>query len=252
MEKFILATQKGLYITILYFLLTSFACSPAPSVTATSAPSATATLLPSHTDTPVPTLTVQPSATPIPSATPTPLIADLGQVIFSESFEDLDFPFNVYSPKRIESEILVLEQQGGIYGISAVPPGVTTIILLKTTGVSQFNIGYHTGEYGTESIRRFSFNAASGRWDLYDGNITPHVPAKFWNARQVRGDTWHYFLIKRSANGDMDAKIWERDKPETMFQFHGNLGPEWGTLELTFFVDFREGSFMLDEYQDLK
>jgi hypothetical protein len=87
-------------------------------------------------------------------------------------------------------------------------------------------------------------------WDLYEG--TSATPIKSWKARLPSFDTWNYFSITRSASGDIDARIWEQDKPETMFRFQGNLGAEWGKLPLTFVADFRWGSFMLDEYQDLK
>ena len=206
---------------------------------------------------------------PFPSATPTPLVADLGQVVFSENFDDQDFPFNVYGPYRIEnfsphqngSGILVLEREegyqpppdmwptDGLYETSSIALGVTSIILFKTAGNINFNIGYHTGVYGTDSLRRFNYNS-SGRWDLYEEKSATTI--KSWNARSTRTNVWYYFSITRSANGDMDAKLWEQGKPETMFKFHGNMGTEWGRLNLTFFVDFRWGSFMLDEYQELK
>lgn len=50
----------------------------------------------------------------------------------------------------------------------------------------------------------------------------------------------------------MGIKLWERDNAEGTIEYHGNLGSEWGALELTFVADFRYGSFMLDEYQDLQ
>jgi len=250
------------YLTIIYFLLFSFSCSSAPIIIATSTTNTTATSSPNSTDTPAPTPTRQPSATPIPSAIPTPLATGLGQVVFSESFDDLALPFNIYGPSRIEGGALVMEREegyqplpdmwptDGLYGIAPVAPGETTIILFKVTGDIDFNIGYHTGAYGTDTLRRFSFNSASGTWNLSEGKSA--TPIKSWKARQPRSNTWHYFSITRSANGDMDARLWESGRPETMFQFQGNLGPEWGTLPLTFVVDFRWGTFTLDEYQILK
>jgi len=271
MKTFILASHKGLYLTTLCFLLSAFACSPAPTVIATSAP-----MEPSLTAAPVPTATVQPSATaqpsatPISSITPTPLATGLGQVIFSENFDHTDFPFNIYGPYRIEGAdphqsglgVLVMEREegyqpppdmwptDGLYGRTPVAPGETTAILFKVTGAIDFNIGYDTGTYGTDTLRRFSFNSASGTWNLFEGQSP--FPIQTWNARKPRSNIWHYFSITRSANGDMDARLWEAGKPETLFQFQGNLGSEWGALPLRFLVDFRWGTFMLDEYQDLQ
>jgi hypothetical protein len=259
MKTLIHTKHKTLYITILCFLSFPFACTSAPNTITPSIIPPGVAITP--TGTLIPTAILSPSSTPFPTVTPTPLVADLGQVIFSESFDDPDFPFNVYGPKRIEAGILVLDetaadqQANGIYAPFSVPAGATTIVLFKTTSGTTYNIGYHTGDYGTESLRRFSLNSSLGKWDLYEGNPDSNggnSPIKSWNASQLHSSTWNYLLLTRSANGDMDAKIWERDKPETLFRFHGNLGSEWGTLELTFFVDFRSGSFMLDEYQDLK
>jgi hypothetical protein len=255
--------QHRISLMVLIFFLQ--ACGTAtPTSTPVPLPTFTLTSRPTNTPTttPVSTATIQPSATPTPTATPTPLVANLGQVIFSENFDNLDFPFNVYGPAWIEGGVLVLEREkgyqpppnmwpfGGIYGTLPVQPGITTIVLFKTIRGTTFNIGYHTGVYGTESLRRFSFNSGleQSQWDLYKGKF----PIKSWSVRQSNFETWHYFSITRSTNGDIDAKIWERDKPKTMLKFHGNLGPEWGTLELTFFIDYHLGSFMLDEYQDLK
>jgi hypothetical protein len=187
-------------------------------------------------------------------------------VISSESFDDLVFAFDYWGPLRIESGVAVLEREegykspdglwpyGGIGTVEPIPPGATTVILFRATGNSQFNIGYHMGDYGTESLRRFSFNSGSGTWDLYEGNATTNgnYPVENWNAREANFERWHYMTITRSANGDMNVKLWERDNPKNMFRFQGNLGPEWGTLELTFFVDYHEGSFLLDEYQVLQ
>ena len=266
MEISIFAKRAILSTVILGGIFMVFACSPAPSVVTTLVPMDTATgtktLIPTETHIPSPTVTVQPSATPPPTATPTPLIADHGQVIFSENFDNLDFPFNVYGPKRIENGTLVLDetppdqQANVIYGTLSIPPDATTIVLFKTNGATTFNIGYHVGDYGTDSLRRFSFNSASGTWDKYVGNpdskSSGNYPVQDWNGRQIEFDRWCYFSLTRTADGSIDARIWERDKPETTFRFQGNLGSEWGSFEFTFFVDFRLGSFILDEYQELK
>jgi len=190
-----------------------------------------------------------------------PLVTGLGQVTFNEHFDDLVFPFNIYGPARIESGVLVLEREagyqsppdmwptGGIYGIAPITPDTTTVVLFKVNGSTGFNIGYHVGDYETESLRRFNFSS-SGSWNLYKGKSTS--PIKSWKSRQARANTWYFCSLRRSANGDMDIKLWQRDNPESIISFHGNLGPEWETLKLTFFADFRYGSFMLDEYQNLK
>ena len=249
-------------IATLMLLLFSFACSTVPAVTVTALPSVSVTNTPSPTPTRTPTATLQPSATPIPSATPTPLVTGLGQVIFSESFDDWTFPFNfnIYGPGEIEANALVMEREAGyqpppdmwptngLYGIDPIPPEVTTVILFKAKSGTLFNIGYHNDAYGTDELRRFSYNGGAGTWDLYFGKRG----IKHWNASQLRVDTWYYFSITRSLNGDITAKIWMRDPPKSQIEFHGNLGPEWSTLELTFVIDFRGGSFTLDEYQELR
>lgn len=270
MEIFMPAKHKTLCFITVYFLLFSFACSSSPkSITpSVSAPDIVVSDTPSPTSTLAPTATVQPSETPLPSATPASLAPDLGQVVFNESFDDLESAFNFWGPARIENGIVVLEREagykspeglwpfGGMNTKEPIPPDVTTIILFRAIGGATFNIGYHAGDYGTESLRRFSFNSGSGAWDLYKGNSNTtgnaNFPVESWNARQPDFNTWHYFAMRRSSNGDMDVKLWERDKPETMFTFHGNLGPEWAELEVTFFLDYHQGSFMLDEYQELK
>ncbi len=245
--------------TLVWFLF-SFACSSAPAVTVTAMPSIRATNAPSLTPTLTSTATIQPSATPIPSITPTPLVTGLGQVIFSESFDEWAFPFNIYGPGRIEANALVMEREAGyqpppdmwptngLYGTRSIPPEVTTVILFEAKSGTQFNIGFHNNAYGTDELRRFSFNEGAGTWDLYIGKRN----VKQWNASRLRFDTWYYFSITRSVNGDITAKIWRRDSPKSQIEFHGNLGPEWSTLELTFLIDFRGGTFTLDEYQELR
>jgi hypothetical protein len=75
---------------------------------------------------------------------------------------------------------------------------------------------------------------------------------KRWQTRAPHVGSWYYFSIRRSAEGDVDARVWERDKPENTIEFHENLGPEWGTLPLIFLTDFKGVPFLLDEYQFLK
>ena len=244
------------YSIMLLSIFLFFGCAPAPVL------DDIATIPPEPTSTPNPTVTaiIPPSHTPSPTITPTPLVPELGQVLFSEGFEDITFPFDFWGPGRIESGTLILEREpdyvppphlwpyGGINKSSPVLPDVTTVILFKKTGNATFNIGYHIGDYSTEKVSRFSYNSGKGTWDIYHGSTqdVEEIPA-----RQSDFNQWHYFSITRSANGDFDARIWERDNPGNTFKFHGNLGPEWGTLEFTFFADYHLGSFVLDEYQEL-
>ena len=250
--------HKAWYFTIVYFLLFSFACSAAPAVTVTVTPSITVMYTPSLTYTPIPTVTVQPSATSIPISTSTPLVAGLGEVIFSEGFDDMDFPFGICGAAHIESGILVVERgpeepsacgifSGGIYGIDLIPPDATVVVLFKTT--SDFNIGLHTGSYQDETLRRFTFGLTQeiGSWDLGVGSAY-----KTWRVGAPHVDSWYYFSIKSSASGNIDARLWERDQPENMIEFHENLGDEWGTLPLTFVSDFKDVPFLVDEYQVLQ
>jgi len=257
------AKHKLLSIITIWFILFLSACSSTPVSTVTSMPDVTFTYISSPTRMPIPTATatLQPSATPFPTATSTPLVDGLGNVIFSESFDDLNFPFNVYGPEQVEHGILILEREkgyqsppdmwptDGLYATAPVAPGVTSIILFKAVGAIDYNIGYHTGNYGADSLRRFNYNS-SGYWDQYVGISATTV--KEWKARSLPRDTWCYFAITRSANGDFDARLWEAGKPETMFKFQGNLGPEWGKFPFTFFLDSRGGTFLVDEYQTLK
>jgi hypothetical protein len=215
------------------------------------------TSTPSHTATAI----ILPSLTASPTITLTPLVPDRGQVLFSEGFDDLTFPFDFWGPGRIESGSLILEREpeyvsppnlwpyGGINKRSPVLPGVTTIILFRKTGNATFNMGYHIGDYSTGMVSRFSYNSGKGTWDIYHGSTLDVAEIQ---TRQSNFNQWHYFSITRSANGDFDARIWERDNPENAFHFQGNLGSEWGTLEFTFFADYHLGSFVLDEYQELK
>lgn len=244
------------YSIIIISILLLFGCVPA------SIPDGIATITPETTITPGPTATaiILPSLTPSLTITPTPLVPDLGQALFSEGFDDITFPFNFWGPGRIESGALILEREpdyvsppnlwpyGGINKMTPVPPDVTTVILFKKTGNATFNIGYHVGDYSTEKVSRFSYNSGRGTWDIYHDS-TQDVEEIL--ARKSDFSQWHYFSITRSANGDFDARIWERDNPENSFRFQGNLGSEWGALEFTFFADYHLGSFVLDEYQEL-
>lgn len=241
------------------FLLPA-ACAPAVGTPSDSAPGmiVTATETLAFTETPVPTVTPPPPLTFTPTPTVTPLIPEIGQVIFHESFDDLDFPFNVIDPPRIESGVIILGSPGtdqapgnGIYGTIPVPPGATTIVLFKTMGGTEFNIGYHTGEYRTPSLRRVSFNSATGAWDIYLGeeNRGDKPPAERWQDLRLHYDTWHYFSITCTTEGEIFVRIWDRDDPSSMIEFQRNMGSEWGTLPFTFFVDFQAGSFLIDEYQ---
>ena len=251
------AKHNALYITMISLLFFVFACAPAPSVSDTTTPGTTSTYAPTSTDMPKPTEIIQPSVTP--TDTPTPIVAGMGQVVFSESFDDLEFPFNINGPQRIESGVLVLdvpagEPGNGIYGTIPVPPGATTILLFKTVGGTVFNIGYHSGDYETESLRRISYNSSTGAWDIYIGEEKGprNYPVEIWKDLHLRFDTWRYFSITRTVNGEIFVKLWERDNPASLVEFQRNLGGEWGALPFTFFVDFRAGSFLLDEYQDVQ
>jgi hypothetical protein len=194
------------------------------------------------------------------------MVPDLGQVIFGETFDDLMFDFDYRGPARLESGAILLEREkgyrspeglwpyGGIVTTFPIDPDTTTLVLFQVKNGAVFNMGYHTGNYGEDSLRRFSYNSGQATWDWYHGNLTPEgkYPVKQWRARPVNLGIWHYFLIERSSNGDIEAKIWERDHPQTMFQFHESLGEEWSTLELTFFADYHKGALLLDEFQILR
>jgi uncharacterized protein YbdZ (MbtH family) len=73
-----------------------------------------------------------------------------------------------------------------------------------------------------------------------------------WPAYATIPGRWYYFSLKRSSNGDVVAKVWERDNPKNISKFEGNLGAEWGTLPFTFVADFKDAPFLIDEYQLLK
>ena len=256
-RKTIKSERKALSFTILYFLLFSFACTSTSNAVITAVPSSIVTYTPSLTHTPTPTETAQPSATFTPTLTPTPLVAGLGQVIFSESFEDTDFPFSICGKARTESGVLVVERgpedpspcgmfSGGIYGVQAIQPDMVAVVLFKTN--SDFNIGVNVG-LPTDEYHRFSFGITQGiaTWDMAKGqNVTT------WRTHATRVDSWYYFSIQRSANGHVDAKLWERANPKNVIEFHANLGSEWGTLPFFFVADFKDVPFFMDEYQVLK
>jgi hypothetical protein len=171
MEGSKLVKHKSLCIPLACFLLFTFACSSSPGRTVTATPGVPVTYTPSLTDSPAPTATLQPSATSTPRPTLTPLASDLGQVVFSESFDDLNMPFDVCGTSRIESGVLIVEREteagspcgifaGGIYARDPLPPNTTLIILFKTT--HDFNVGIDAGTYGDETLRRFTFSLAQG------------------------------------------------------------------------------------------
>lgn len=241
-------------------LLLACACSPAAPGNLSPAPGSSAT----HTSLPVaspsPSRTTRPTdtATPVPTA----LVASTGQVVFSESFSDRTFPFNVYGPYDIKDGVLLLERDrsyqpapdmwptGGLYGTRNISPGETTVMRFKVSGDINFSIGYHTGVYAADSLRRFNYSS-DGSWDLYEG--ASNSPVKQWPAGKAQGNTWYYFSIRRSADGVLDASLWQASQPpESAIRFHANLGAEWGTLPLNLVIDFRWGAFLLDEYQDIQ
>ncbi|MFT3895859.1 MAG: hypothetical protein QM730_29925 [Anaerolineales bacterium] len=260
--KLTFTRYKAISITMICVLLLTFACAPAPSVPPTTVPSIAATSTPHPTETLTPTATILPSATLPPSPTTTPLIANAGQVSFSESFEDMSFaPLNFCGKGRIESGALVVERDpvnkkqcgmfaGGIYNDFPLSPDTTLIVLFRAS--KDFNIGVHAGDYQTETLRRFTYTLTPGigSWDLMTGMDTDLYNS--WPANATIPEHWYYFSLKRSSNGDLVAKVWERDNPKNLSKFEGNLGVEWGTLPLTFVTDFKDAPFLLDEYQILK
>jgi hypothetical protein len=258
-KELIHAKSKAFYAIMVCFILIAFACSPSPGIPPTPIQGVTSTSTPKPTDTPTPTMIIAPTVTFTPSPTPTPLVADRGQVLFSESFDDEDFPFSICGKGRVESGLLVVENDpadeahlcgmfsGGIYGTNTIPPDTTLVVLFKTT--SDFNIGIHTGDYKDGSIRRFSFGITQGigTWDLMIGKVY-----EGWRVHGTSADRWYYFSIKYSTNGEVDTKLWERDNPKNVTEFQGNLGAEFATNHLYFVADFKDVPFLVDEYQILK
>lgn len=262
MEHWTPVKYKVISFLIASFLFFPSACSSVPSALpiVTSTQTSSATLSP--IDTQQPTETIAPSVTPLPTATTTPLVPELGQVLFSENFEDINFQFaNIYGPGRSESGVLIMERgknypsppgmwpTGGIYGINPISLDITILILFKSSRENVFHIGYHNNKYESSSdLRAFAFNSGFATWQLHTGNS----PDKLWHTHQPRPDVWHYFSITRTASGDIYARIWERDNPEAKIEFDENVGTEWGELDLTFYIDFRGGTLMVDEYQELR
>src|SRR5512145_440177 len=89
----------------------SFACSPVPSLPATRTASVEA--VPSFTPAPESTATPVPSAVPL--ATFTPMVTGLGEVVFAEDFDGLEFAgaFSIYGSMHIDDGALVMELQEG-------------------------------------------------------------------------------------------------------------------------------------------
>jgi hypothetical protein len=256
-KKSIPAIHKGFYFTIIGFVLASFACRPAPVVMATSTPSVTVTLTSSPTNTPAPTVTIQPSATFTPSPTITPLVPDLGQVLFSENFDDMELPFYICGAAHIESGVLVVERgpeepspcgmfSGALYGNEPISVDTTLLVRFKTT--SDFNIGIHAGEYGSDTLRRFSYGITQGigTWDLMQGNNI-----QTWRTHGTTADRWYTFSIRLSSTGNVQGKLWQVDDPKDTTVFEVTLGDGWDALPYYFVSDFKDVPFLVDEYQIL-
>lgn len=246
-------------ITVLFVCAAFFvcACSPVPSLPATTTASAAA---PTFTPAPESTATPLPSATPV--ATFTPMVTGLGELVFAEDFDGLEFSaaFSIYGSMRMDNGTLVMELQDGeaqplagsfsheFYGGFNIAPDMTAVVRFRVKPDTVFQIGYMVRNGGNGKPVRFNFNSGAGRWELYgDG---PQI-SQVWAAQQPRADVWQYLSLHRTASGEVDAKLWEADDPTQVIEFHQNLGTEWGTLELTFFI-FSRGSLALDEYQQFK
>jgi len=190
------------------------------------------------------------------------MVTGLGEVVFGEDFDGLDFAgaFAIYGSMHFDDGALVMELQEGepqppagsfsheFYGGFNIVPDMTALFRFRIKPDTVFQIGYMVRDGGNGRPVRFDFNSGAGRWELYgDGLQLLNV----WDAQQPRADVWQYFSIRRSAGGDVVARLWEADDPTRVIEFHKSLGEEWGTLELTLFI-FSRGSLMLDEYQQLK
>ena len=234
------------------------ACSPVPSLPATATASAAA----APTFTAAPESTATPILSAVPLATSTPMVTGLGEVVFAEDFDGQEFAgaFAIYGSSHIDDGALVMELRDGeaqppagsfsheLYGSFNIEPGMTALFRFRIKPETAFQIGYLVRDGGNGKPVRFDFNSGAGHWELVgDGSQLLNV----WQAQQPRADVWQYFSIHRSANGDVDAKLWEADNPTQVIEFHQNLGEEWGTLDLTLFILSR-GSLTLDEYQQLK
>ena len=256
MKKSIDICRIVLKIIMGSLLLVLPACAPTPPPPPTPTSSSTASLTPSPTATA--TLTPTATFTFTPSPMPTPLAPDIGQqVIFSESFDDMDFPFGICGAAHIESGVLVVERSpenpspcgmfsGGLYGNDPIPADTTLLVLFKTN--HNFNVAVHAGTQPENIFRRFAFSVYQGaEWGLGTGE-----EYKSWKASMPKLNSWYYFSLKHSGNGDIDARVWERDNPENGSTFHLNAGTEWGTLPVYFVADFVDAPFSVDEIQIVK
>jgi hypothetical protein len=190
------------------------------------------------------------------------MVTGLGEVVFAEDFDGLEFAgaFSIYGSMHIDDGALVMELQEGeqqplagsfsheFYGGFNIEPGMTALVRLRVKPDTVFQIGYMVRNGGNGKPVRFDFHSGAGRWELYgdEGQLL-----NVWEAQQPRADVWQYFSIRRSADGDVEARQWEEADPTRAIEFHENLGAEWGTLEVTLFI-FSHGSLTLDEYQQLR
>jgi hypothetical protein len=256
MKKSIRECHIALKLIMGCLLLVLPACDPTLTPTFTPTSSSIPSLTPSPTATA--TLTSTATFTFTPSPTPTPLVAGIGQVIFSESFDDMDFPFGICGAAHIESGVLVVERgpenpspcgmfSGGIYGYNPIPVDATLLVRFKTN--IDFNIGIHYGD--SNNYHRFTYGITRGiaTWDLMKVDVSGLTT---WRTNGTRADEWYYFSLHRLANGKVHAKLWQEDDPSNITEFQVTFDSEWATLPLTFVADFVHVPFYLDEYQIVK
>lgn len=235
-------------------------------------PTLTPTLLFVATPTPAPATArtmLLPSATLTPS--PTPLLVDAGDVVRSESFDDLsNVDFSLYGVGKaeiVDGKLILSDkfspggrpwEDGESAGRSNFSPlaGHTSTFLFKAEDRTYF--GFHFELYGPSSSGEFykGINLQASQGGLYlnffDG-LSAHLgpPHISWPVIRFRYGVWYYYSLRVDPDGLITAQIREKDNPDNIiFDKTVVLNPEWAAPGFTFVTTAYQGSLVLDEYQE--
>lgn len=273
----ILTKHKALFITILSFLLFSFACNSSSSINATAVPSIIVTYVPSLTYTSTPTNIPVPTPTntnlPTSTATPIPLlISNAGRIVRSEHFDNLStlsFSFDTAGDMELRDGLMILTDPMSITGDpwgdghvaerSRFSPqvGNLSIFLFKADDNTYF--GYHYELYeSTDSgvlyrginldccVPGLSLNIDKG----YGGN---HANQSSTPVTQFKHGVWYFYALQVQLDGFVKAQLWERDQPNTLiFDHNFQLDEGWTKPGFTFIVAVDQGEMDVDEYQEVE
>jgi tetratricopeptide (TPR) repeat protein len=207
---------------------------------------ATATL--ELTDTPRPA-TPTPTNTPRPG-TPTPtlelpppvsgVLSDV-KVLYHDDFDELSSAEWEYESEYVRASQGIVEFTGApgcprLQQRRSLNEGEGVLVLFEYGTDAAFAVNLGSGEWGTPDWREWDLSGNSPEVWFTQGTASD-VPDRLFQDLKSHPHAWYYLLVAVGEEGEIVARVWERDNLSQIAEYHRVFGEDWAGRDWHFWID---------------